>query len=85
MIPFRIYTDVSKSFSYSKRFTGKQLNFFRFLATAAFYGTSFLTRPHRPIMMLYNVLFSDQLNTRTEKGIFSILRKFGFRNKTQSV
>lgn len=79
----RIYTDVSKSFSYSKKFSGKQLNFFRFLATASFYGTSFLIRPYRPFKMLYNVLFSEHLNSRSEKGILSILNKFGFVKKTQ--
>ena len=78
----RTYTDVNRTYSFSKRFTGKQLKAIRAIGTATFYGTSFLLYPHRPFKMLFNVFFSKHLETRTEKGVLSILNRFGLMQKS---
>lgn len=73
----RSYTDVSKTTSYCERMSHKQLLLIRTFGTLLFYSLMFLRRPWRLISMIRNIARGEVLETRTEKGIASILQRFG--------
>jgi len=72
----RSYGDFTKTFSFCEIISSNNLKKIRVVMTALFYLVSFIRFPYRPFKMLKNILNGGNLESRTEKGIYSVLSRF---------
>lgn len=70
----RSYSDASRTISYSDQISDRRLKLLRWIGTVQFYLVSWLRRPWRPFVSLYNVARGVH-ESRSELALSTLLRK----------
>lgn len=68
------YASMTKAHSFSESLSDKDILFFKYIGTLAFYMASFIRRPWRLVSTILNILKGKE-TTRLEKTIFSYLKR----------
>jgi len=76
----RSYSDMSRTKSFSEHIPSMTLKGLRWAGTVLFYGVSWLRRPWRPFVMVYNVIRGSH-ESRSELALASIIRRFRMTTK----
>jgi radical SAM superfamily enzyme YgiQ (UPF0313 family) len=71
-----MYSDLSRSTSWSVHVSNRQLLLFRHLAMAAFYGRAFARRPWRLLSMARNV-YTGRHKSRLDRAVADLLDRWG--------
>lgn len=70
------YKDFSMSTSYATKTSGFEINLYRMVGMATFYGVQYLVRPWRLVSLLSNLLRGKQ-ESRLDKSLQDLARRFG--------
>jgi len=68
------YADITKTYSYCRALTKKELLYARLFGTFLFYGLSWLVRPWRPIVIFCNSI-SGHLESRSELALRGFMKR----------